>query len=78
MSENEIRASKKIVNKNFFIINDNPTYCLKLYHLIEKINTTKDEVSEEKDNIYILNILLISSKLNDTNRLACLLLLTLF
>ena len=75
MNENEIRASKKIINKNFFIINDNPNYCLKLYHLIEKINTTKDEVSNEKDNIYILNILLISSKLNDTNRLACLLLL---
>ena len=44
MNENEIRTSKKIINKNFFIINDNPNYCLKLYHLIEKIYTTKDKL----------------------------------
>ena len=75
MNENEIRASKRIINKKFFIINDNPKYSLKVYHLIEKINTTKDEASEEKDNKYILNILLMSSQLSDSNRLACLLLL---
>ena len=75
MNEDEIRASKRIINKDFFIIKNNPNYSLKLYHLIEKVNSTKDESFEDNNNEYILNLLLMSSKLNDQNRLACLLLL---
>ena len=62
-------------NKKLFFINDNPNYNLNLFHLIKKINISKDEVSQQKDNEFIINILLMSSKLSETNKLACLLLL---
>ena len=62
-------------NKKLFFINDNPNYNLNLFHLIKKINISKDEASQQKDNEFIINILLMSSKLSETNKLACLLLL---
>ena len=78
MSEVELGSEKSINKKNskdFFIINDNPNYILNLYSLIYRINTTIENLSQQKNIEYTLNILLTSSKLNDQNKLACLLLL---
>ena len=74
MYTNEVRE-KKNINKKFFIINENENYSLKLYPLIEKINNSINDVSQLNDNIFILNILLMSSKLSQVNKLTCLLLL---
>ena len=78
MSTIEARAKDNINkkgNKKLFFINDNPNYNLNLFHLIKKINISKDKASQQKDNEFIINILLMSSKLSETNKLACLLLL---
>ena len=80
MSTNEIRSSKSI-NKNtkrILIINDNPNYSLNIFPLIEKIKNSKDDISKQKENEYIINILIMSSKLSEQNKLACLLLLYYF
>ena len=74
MYTNEARE-KKNINKKFFIINENENYSLKLYPLIEKINNSINDASQLNDNIFILNILLMSSKLSQVNKLTCLLLL---
>lgn len=78
MNQNEIREKKNInkkENKKFLIINESQNYSLKLYPLIEKIKNSINDISQMKDNEYILNILLMSSKLGEVNKLNCLLLL---
>ena len=77
MSEIEFIEKKNINEKNSknFFINDNPNYSLDLYHIIEKINLNIDDPSQQKNNEYILNVLLMSSKLSNSNKIVCLLLL---
>ena len=78
MNSDEIISKKnnnKKNSKNIFNINDNSNYCLNLFQLIKKINKSIDVPSQSKDNEYLLNLLLISPKLNDSNKITCLLLL---
>jgi len=61
--------------KNSLFIKDNLGIQLNLYNLINKINSSKADDSQKIENQYILNLLLMSSKLNNSNKLICLLLL---
>ena len=77
MSEDEFIIQKNINEQklNTFLINDSSNYSLDIYHIIDKINNSIDEPSKQKNNEFILNILLMSSKLSNQNKLSCLLLL---
>jgi len=61
--------------KNTLFIKDSSGIQLNLYNLINKINLSKADDSQKIENKYILNLLLMSSKLNNSNKLICLLLL---
>ena len=77
MSEDEFIIQKNINEQksNSFLINESSNYSLDIYHIIDKINNSIDEPSKQKNNEFILNILLMSSKLSNQNKLSCLLLL---
>ena len=77
MSEDEFLIEKNINDEksNSFLINDSPNYSLDIYRIIDKINNSIDEPSKQKNNEFILNLLLMSSKLSNSNKLSCLLLL---
>ena len=77
MSEVELILPKNIndKNSNIFLINDSPNYSLDIYKIIDKIYSGIDEPKQQKNNEFILNILLMSSKLSKSNKLSCLLLL---
>ena len=61
MSEDEFIIQKNINERksNSFLINDSSNYSLDIYHIIDKINNSIDEPSKQKNNEFILNILLI-------------------
>ena len=61
--------------KNILLINNNSDYLLNIYFLINRININKNIHSKKSENEFILNLLLMSSKLNKSNKLICLLLL---
>lgn len=61
--------------KNTLFIKDNSGIQLNLFNLINKINSSKADDSQKIENQCILNLLLMSSKLNNSNKLICLLLL---
>ena len=74
----EINNIKKSINealKNNLLINNLPDYKLNLFHIITKVSLSKNVVSKKKENEFILNLILMSSKLNKSNKLICLLLL---
>ena len=61
--------------KRDILINDNSEYQLNLFYLINIINSNKNDPSKKIENEYILNLLLMSTKLNKSNKVVCLLLL---
>ena len=74
----ELNNVKKSINedlKNNLLINNLPDYKLNLFHIITKVSSSKNVVSKTKENEFILNLILMSSKLNKSNKLICLLLL---
>ena len=61
--------------RNTLFIKDNSGIQLNLYNLIKDINSEIAKDEKKIENKYILNLLLMSSKLNNSNKLICLLLL---
>ena len=80
MNTDEVNMKKLLTKRiqKIYLINYNPNYSLNIYNIIQQIYTSKDFKSQTKDNEYFLNILFMSSKLNDWNKLSCLLLLYYF
>ena len=80
LNTNEVNMKKLLTKRiqKIYLINYNPNYSLNIYNIIQQIYTSKDVKSQTKDNEYFLNILFMSSKLNDSNKLSCLLLLYFF
>ena len=71
---NEINKNiKRPVNEE--IINNNSEYNLNLFYLINKVMIYKNNPEQRVENEHILNLLLMSSKLNKSNKLICLILL---
>ena len=60
--------------KSTLLIDNKSEYNLNLFSLLNKVNSNKNNPSERKENEYILNLLLMSPKLNKQNKLICLLL----
>ena len=60
--------------KSTLLIDNKSEYNLNLFSLLNKVNSNKKNPSERKENEYILNLLLMSPKLNKQNKLLCLLL----
>ena len=80
MDENNNKDNENInENKrrpaNEELINNKSEYNLNLFYLINKVFKYKNDPTQTVENEYILNLLLMSSKLNKSNKLICLLLL---
>ena len=74
----EINNRKPSLNddlKNNLLINNISEYKLNLFSLITKVCSNKNMSSKKIENEFILNLILMSSKLNKSNKLICLLLL---
>ena len=65
----EIQYKKDSAND--LLINKHNKYSLKIYQLINQINLSLNYKSQISENVYVLNLLLISSKLNKSNKLIC-------
>ena len=72
---NNIKNSINEDLKNNLLINNITDYRLNLFYVITKVSAGKNVVSKKKENEFTLNLILMSSKLNKSNKLICLLLL---